>query len=91
MNPNESTNTTYRFDGEDHTLGNLLRNELLSLFAKDPEIIFAAYQVPHPLTKSVDVRVQTIKASTDDMLQCAVDSIQEQLTAFETAFNAAIH
>ncbi len=40
---------------EDHTLGNLLRAQLL----KDPQVIFAGYRVPHPLEHKFVLRVQT--------------------------------
>lgn len=40
---------------EDHTLGNLLRMQLL----KDPNIIFAGYKVPHPLENRVELKVQS--------------------------------
>eukprot|EP00794_Sanderia_malayensis_P009851 gene9851-10862_t len=40
---------------EDHTLGNLLRAQLL----KDPQVIFAGYRVPHPLEYKFVLRVQT--------------------------------
>ena len=40
---------------EDHTLGNLLRAQLL----RDEKVIFAGYKVPHPLEHKVVLRVQT--------------------------------
>ena len=39
----------YTFHKEDHTLGNLLKQQLL----KDPNVIFAGYKVPHPLEHKV--------------------------------------
>ncbi|KAI9674483.1 MAG: DNA-directed RNA polymerase II core subunit [Caeruleum heppii] len=47
--------STFTFAGEDHTLGNLLRSELL----RSPHVTFAAYKVPHPLFSSFELRVQT--------------------------------
>ncbi|RMY04831.1 hypothetical protein D0868_06744 [Hortaea werneckii] len=45
----------FTFNKEDHTLGNLLRAKLV----KSPHVIFAAYQVPHPLFAVFNMRVQT--------------------------------
>lgn len=47
--------TIFTFHKEDHTLANLLRSRLL----KTPNVIFAAYKVPHPLTPNFELRVQT--------------------------------
>ncbi|KAK4546129.1 hypothetical protein LTR36_002266 [Oleoguttula mirabilis] len=45
----------FTFNKEDHTLGNLLRAKLV----KSPHVMFAAYQVPHPLFAVFKLRVQT--------------------------------
>ena len=45
----------FTFNKEDHTLGNLLRAHL----AKHPHVLFAGYQVPHPLFATFKLRVQT--------------------------------
>ncbi|KAJ5728648.1 uncharacterized protein N7483_003156 [Penicillium malachiteum] len=45
----------FTFHKEDHTLANLLRTRLL----KHPNVTFSAYRVPHPLTPSFELRVQT--------------------------------
>lgn len=47
---------TIKFEKEDHTLGNLLRAQLL----KDDRVLFEAYKVEHPLDHSFVLRVQTI-------------------------------
>lgn len=46
---------TLTFEKEDHTLGNLLRSQLL----KDERVLFAAYKIPHPLNHMFIMRVQT--------------------------------
>ncbi|KAF3914714.1 hypothetical protein AA313_de0207302 [Arthrobotrys entomopaga] len=46
---------TFTFNKEDHTLGNLLRAQLL----KDPKVLFAGYKIPHPLFPNFELRVQT--------------------------------
>ncbi|CDK26081.1 unnamed protein product [Kuraishia capsulata CBS 1993] len=44
-----------KFEREDHTLANLLRQELIN----DPKVLFAAYKVEHPLFANFILRVQT--------------------------------
>ncbi|KXT03170.1 hypothetical protein AC579_6875 [Pseudocercospora musae] len=45
----------FTFNKEDHTLGNLLRAKLV----KSEHVLFAGYQVPHPLFATFKLRVQT--------------------------------
>ncbi|KAK5164068.1 DNA-directed RNA polymerase II core subunit [Saxophila tyrrhenica] len=45
----------FTFNKEDHTLGNLLRAKLV----KSEHVVFAGYQVPHPLFAVFKLRVQT--------------------------------
>ena len=47
-------NATYSFLNEDHTLGNLLRNQII----KSNHVEFAAYSVPHPSEAIMNVRIQ---------------------------------
>lgn len=44
-----------KFEREDHTLGNLLRQELVS----DERVLFAAYKIEHPLFANFVMRLQT--------------------------------
>ena len=44
----------FTINKEDHTLGNLIRHQLL----KDPNVLFAGYKNPHPLEHKVVIRVQ---------------------------------
>ena len=41
--------------GQDHTLGNVLRYQLL----QDPDVKFAGYKKPHPLEEDIEIKVQT--------------------------------
>ena len=47
-------NATYSFKNEDHTLGNLLRNQII----KNNHVSFCAYSVPHPSEPIMNVRIQ---------------------------------
>ena len=46
---------TFVFMREDHTLGNIMRMQLL----EDKEVLFAGYKMPHPLVNDMSLRVQT--------------------------------
>lgn len=50
----DGMNGTFRIKGEDHTLGNSLRYVL----ARDRNIDFAAYTVPHPHSDAINIRIQ---------------------------------
>ena len=46
---------TFTLKDEDHTIGNAIRYML----NKNPQVALAGYSVPHPMERSVNVRVQT--------------------------------
>ncbi|KAG9221663.1 hypothetical protein CCMSSC00406_0005576 [Pleurotus cornucopiae] len=46
---------TIRIAKQDHTLGNMVRAQLLSM----PSVLFAGYKVPHPLQPYFIIKVQT--------------------------------
>jgi len=48
---------TFCIGDEDHTLGNAVRHVL----ARDSEVAFAGYSVPHPSEPVVQIRIQTVK------------------------------
>ncbi len=83
--PDES-NATFFFPEEDDTLGNLVRHKLLL----DPEVLFAAYKVPHPLDRTVEVRVQTMGTPVKDTIDAAIDGLVQDLDAFDKAFKEAL-
>lgn len=56
---------------EDHTIGNLMRMHLL----KNKEVKFAGYKVPHPLEQKVEIKVQTVKDNTCEILLDTIDSL----------------
>jgi DNA-directed RNA polymerase II subunit RPB11 len=45
---------------EDHTLGNILRMQL----HRDPNVLFAAYRMPHPLEHNIALKIQTTDHSS---------------------------
>ena len=52
--PEDLSSATYSFVGEDHTLGNLVRNQIV----KNKHVEFCAYSVPHPSEAICNVRIQ---------------------------------
>ena len=54
---------TFVLSKEDHTLGNLIRLQLL----RDSSVRFAGYRMPHPLIFDCHVRVETMDAKLTPM------------------------
>jgi DNA-directed RNA polymerase II subunit RPB11 len=50
---------TFVIQREDHTVGHLLRIELL----RDPNVRFAAYRHPHPLDNHIELKVQVASST----------------------------
>lgn len=46
---------TFKLEREDHSMGNLLRMQLL----RDPDVVFVGYKHPHPIEHHILLRVQT--------------------------------
>nr|AAP97076.1 RNA polymerase II subunit [Branchiostoma belcheri] len=68
---------------EDHTLGNLLRAQLL----KDPQVIFAGYKVPHPLEHKFVLRVQTTPDySPQEAFTNAITDLISEVSLLEERF-----
>jgi len=62
--------TVFSIEGEDHTLGNLIRCQI----ERNKSVIFSGYQMPHPLHDLIEVRVQTIRCENPKSV--FVDSIR---------------
>ncbi|KYR01154.1 RNA polymerase II core subunit [Tieghemostelium lacteum] len=63
---------------EDHTLGNLIRMQLVN----DPDIKFAGYRMPHPLEHNITIKIQTHPNSTptkalEGSIHCLIDEFQK--------------
>ncbi|RWS07249.1 DNA-directed RNA polymerase II subunit RPB11-like protein [Dinothrombium tinctorium] len=70
---------------EDHTLGNMIRMQLL----KDPQVIFAGYKVPHPLEHKFILRIQTTADySPQEALMNAITDLISELSLLEERFKA---
>ncbi|CAH1399938.1 DNA-directed RNA polymerase II subunit RPB11 [Halyomorpha halys] len=77
----------FTINKEDHTLGNMIRNQLL----KDPQVLFAGYKLPHPLEHKFLIRIQTINTTTPQkVLEDAIKDLISELSLFEERFKEAI-
>ncbi len=75
------------FRSEDHTIGNMLRMQLHT----DKNVVFAGYQIPHPLEPKMVVMVQTDshKAPEDAMAHALAD-LGTEFETLQTSFRAAV-
>ncbi|CAL4145316.1 unnamed protein product [Meganyctiphanes norvegica] len=78
----------YIINKEDHTLGNMIRMQLL----KDPNVVFAGYKNPHPLEHKVILRIQTSDTSytPHDAFMNAITDLISELSLLEERFREAI-
>ncbi|XP_011708203.1 PREDICTED: DNA-directed RNA polymerase II subunit RPB11 [Wasmannia auropunctata] len=77
----------FTINKEDHTLGNMIRNQLL----KDPQVLFAGYKVPHPLEHKFAIRIQTTSDYTPhEAFMHAITDLIAELSLFEERFKEAI-
>ncbi|KAI6173057.1 DNA-directed RNA polymerase II subunit RPB11 [Aphelenchoides besseyi] len=77
----------FTFAKEDHTLGNLLKTQLL----KDQRVLFAGYRNPHPLENKIILRVQTTAETTpSDALATAITDLMAELSLLEERFTESV-
>ncbi|KAI9139271.1 DNA-directed RNA polymerase II subunit RPB11-b1-like protein [Paraphysoderma sedebokerense] len=78
---------TIEIQKEDHTLGNMLRMQLL----KDPRVLFAGYKMPHPLDHYFFLKIQTTSDTTPwTALTDAVTELIGELGGIKTKFEACL-
>lgn len=72
---------------EDHTLGNMIRMQLL----KDPKVLFAGYKVAHPLEHKFVLRIQTLPDIRPiDALISAINDLHSEISLLNERFREAI-
>jgi DNA-directed RNA polymerase II subunit RPB11 len=92
----------FTFEGEDHTLGSLLQQELL----ENKKVEYAGYIDPHPFDKKIKLKIQTKKIEyneedleendrpkyTDarEVLREAIENIKEKLYQISKEFDNKI-
>ena len=72
---------------EDHTLGNIVRLQLL----RDRSVKFAGYRKPHPLENRIEIKVQTTgEKKPSEAIQDACSDLVQHLDTIEAKFNEAM-
>ena len=74
---------TFILRKEDHTLGNLIRIQLL----RDKEVRFAGYRIPHPLIFETHVRIETMNIAPNPVkvMTSAVEDLVTEVDKIQTA------
>ncbi|GLB42261.1 putative RNA polymerase Rpb3/Rpb11 dimerisation domain [Lyophyllum shimeji] len=74
---------TIKIVKQDHTLGNMLRAQLLSM----PQVLFAGYKVPHPLHPYFLIKIQTDGTATpQEVLEQACSKLIGTMASLEAKF-----
>ena len=78
---------TFILGKEDHTLGNLMRIQLL----RDNQVRYAGYRIPHPLIFDCHLRVETMDATLTpvQVFNSALADLQLELEILESKFNVS--
>jgi DNA-directed RNA polymerase II subunit RPB11 len=78
---------TFRFNKEDHTIGNLFRMQLL----RDPSVRFAGYLHPHPLVYYIDLKIQTNNSTVApvEVLSSSIEDLANETDHLMTQFQEA--
>ncbi|KAF1983456.1 DNA-directed RNA polymerase I and III 14 KDA polypeptide [Aulographum hederae CBS 113979] len=87
------TAASFEFAYEDHTLGNALRY----VIAKNPDVEFCGYSIPHPSEAKMHLRIQTFDdVNVQDVLDKGLkdlmdlcDVVVEKFTEARDKFNAS--
>ena len=79
---------TFTFNKEDHTIGNLICQQLL----RDSCVRFVGYRVPHPLVHRIDLKLQTTSSTLapTDVLINAVEDLKDETKTLEIEAKSAI-
>jgi DNA-directed RNA polymerase II subunit RPB11 len=79
---------TFRLNKEDHTVGNLLRMQLL----RDTSVRFTGYIHPHPLVHFLDLKVQTNSSNISpiEVLSNAIEDLGSETDHLTTQVTEAI-
>ena len=79
---------TYIVQKEDHTLGNIVRMQL----HRDPNVVFAGYQVPHPSDNRIVIKVHTNKESSPvQAMTEAMDHLRQEVTDLTQNFKDEVN
>ena len=79
---------TFTIQNEDHTLGNMLTDQLLS----EGRVLFAGYRIEHPTKDLIKIRVQ-VKDQIEkpiELIQPAIDELKTKISSLSQAFKESI-
>mmetsp|Transcript_9198 Transcript_9198/g.21339 ORF Transcript_9198/g.21339 Transcript_9198/m.21339 type:complete len:125 (-) Transcript_9198:305-679(-) len=73
---------------EDHTLGNMLRMQLLD----EEQVLFAGYRVPHPLEPAIQLKIQTRsdKPGPTKVVHAAIENLESELQTMRHSFKDSL-
>ena len=79
---------TFTFNKDDHTMGNLLRIQLL----RDTAVKFAGYMYPHPLVHKIHLKIQTSTSQVAhvEVLSASVEDLSNKMDHLITQVTDAI-
>lgn len=79
---------TLVIEREDHTLGNMVRMQLL----EDEDVTFSGYRVPHPLEPAIQLKVQTRNEHVTPVqaVQATLTALTGELDQLEERFRASL-
>ncbi|KAG8470360.1 hypothetical protein KFE25_008781 [Diacronema lutheri] len=82
----DASKATFTLTHEDHTLGNAVRY----ILAKNPQVSFVGYSVPHPSEPKMNVRVQTTGVPASDVLLDSLVTLYKVADHIDQTFAAAV-
>lgn len=79
---------TFVVRNEDHTLGNIVRTELL----RNPHVLFAGYRMPHPLENILVLKVRTDPSEHPmQVTNHALANLKKELAHMKRQFEEEAH
>jgi len=82
----EKNKIEFEIIGEDHTLCNVIRNELWN----NENVEISAYNIKHPLISNPVMLVETSKGDPRKALQDAVERLKKQTKDIKDSFNKSL-
>ena len=82
----DDATATYTFQDEDHTLGNPLSRYLL----EHPSVVYAAYNVPHPLENTMKITLMTSGEGTTQVMKSSLTTMSLDLQSLLESFDEAV-
>lgn len=78
---------TFVVEKEDHTLGNLLRMQLL----RDKRVLFGGYRTPHPLQSCFELKVRTTEDTNPTaVVRAAIRDLSYQFRTLEESLQSEV-